>query len=314
MIVVRVSSQEFEEELQKLQLVHAFNSPLFALLNNLWVDEIHFLLFKTTKVELGVILGERNNTLLSQWSAPFGGFVFKDDTISIESLQNSIKALTTYTKQVNCISFTITLPPPFYSSNFLTKLFFVLGSFTSPKTVDINYHFDLLIENTLQSRNRNFKRNLKIGEDLGLQLYLCQNNEEKSVAYKVIEENRTTQGYPLRMGFEQLVETSRIIPIDFFLLQSQTETYASAICYWVAADICQVVYWGDYTFKRGSGAMQQLSLQLCEHYRNHKVRFLDVGPSSENGVPNHGLCDFKENIGCDVTLKYTYTITIDKLV
>ncbi|MBP8850380.1 MAG: hypothetical protein KBG80_07480, partial [Breznakibacter sp.] len=78
MVVIRVSSEEYEQELKKLNPLHVYNRPQFALLNNLWVDEIHFLLFKTSKVEFAITLGERNNVLLSPWSAPFGGFAFRD--------------------------------------------------------------------------------------------------------------------------------------------------------------------------------------------------------------------------------------------
>lgn len=35
------------------------------------------------------------------------------------------------------------------------------------------------------------------------------------------------------------------------------------------------------------------------------LKYLDIGPSTENSIPNYGLCDFKESIGCRRSLKYT---------
>lgn len=313
MVIVRVSSEEYEAEFVKLIPLHAYNRPQFALLNNLWVDEIHFLLFKTTKIELAITLGERNNVLLSPWSAPFGGFAFRDEGILLETINECVSLLKSYALQVNCRLLEITLPPRVYAPRFIEKLNFVLESKSSKKFVDINYHFDLNDVTTLDTLNRNFKRNLKYGEALGQQLCLCSTVVEKEHAYSVIEENRTSQGYLLKMGFEQLLSTSNIIEIDFFLLQSKTEVYASAICYLVSKDIVQVIYWGDYPTKRGTGAMHQLSVQLKEYYRCRNIKILDLGPASDKGIPNYGLCNFKETLGCDVSLKNSYTVSVEDI-
>ena len=32
-----------------------------------------------------------------------------------------------------------------------------------------------------------------------------------------------------------------------------------------------------------------------------------MGPSSENSYPNYGLGDFKESIGCKVSMKYSFS-------
>jgi hypothetical protein len=31
-----------------------------------------------------------------------------------------------------------------------------------------------------------------------------------------------------------------------------------------------------------------------------------IGIATENSVPNYGLCEFKESIGCKMAPKYTY--------
>jgi len=36
------------------------------------------------------------------------------------------------------------------------------------------------------------------------------------------------------------------------------------------------------------------------------MRYIDIGPSTENSIPNYGLCEFKESIGCDISPKYTF--------
>lgn len=68
----------------------------------------------------------------------------------------------------------------------------------------------------------------------------------------------------------------------------------------------QVIYWGDigeYEMKR---PMNYLAYKVYEFYANKGIEVLDIGPSTEEGAPNYGLCDFKESIGCEVSMKYSY--------
>lgn len=306
MRIVRVNSQEFEDELKGLNKVHAFNLPQFAMLNNLWVDEIHFLLFKNVKTELAITFGERDGVLLSPWSAPFGGFAFLHDDISLELISTSFDLLKQYAKRCNCLEISFTLPPTFYAKSFLTKLSFFCDSRSSHRVTDINYSFDLNNLKSVKDLNRNYNRNYKKGLQNNLSLVLCNTLDEKEQCYSIIEENRTTLGYPLKMGFQTIISTSQIINIDFFLLRNSTELFAAAICYWVTPKIIQIIYWGDYTFKRGEGAMHQMAAQLQCYYKARNACVLDVGPSSQQGVPNLGLCSFKESLGCEIDLKRSY--------
>lgn len=312
MHVVRVNSQEFEEELIKLNQVHAFNRPQFAMLNNLWVDEIHFLLFRTTRTVLALTLGEKNGKLSSPFSAPYGGFSYFKDVISISSLSEALGQLFAYCKTCNCTKLELTFPPTFYASTFLTKLSFCCNNTSGVYCSEINYHFDLLDPNFDKRLDSEFRRVLKKGVKNELFLSKCESLEDKELCYNIIDENHTTQGYPIRMGFDPLLRTSKIIDIDFFLLRNKSENFAGAICYWITSDIVQAILWGDYTFKRGEGAMHSLSVQLRNYYRERNVRIFDLGPSSVDGMPNLGLCKFKESLGCDVSLKNNYIFDLNE--
>jgi len=54
--------------------------------------------------------------------------------------------------------------------------------------------------------------------------------------------------------------------------------------------------------------MNYFSYKVFEHYYRKGLGILDIGPATENGIPNYGLCEFKENIGCTASLKYCVTI------
>jgi hypothetical protein len=53
--------------------------------------------------------------------------------------------------------------------------------------------------------------------------------------------------------------------------------------------------------------MDFLVLQLWSHYKALGYRYIDLGISTESGVPNEGLLRFKETHECVSSLRHTLT-------
>ena len=64
-----------------------------------------------------------------------------------------------------------------------------------------------------------------------------------------------------------------------------------------------MIYWGDIDGYSEERPMNLLAENVYEFYQQKGIQVLDIGPSTENGVPNYGLCDFKESIGVSVLIK-----------
>ena len=56
--------------------------------------------------------------------------------------------------------------------------------------------------------------------------------------------------------------------------------------------------------------MNFLAYKVFKFYKHKKFNFVDIGPSTENSIPNNGLSDFKESIGCDIELKLEFSIKL----
>ena len=113
----------------------------------------------------------------------------------------------------------------------------------------------------------------------------------------------------MRMTFEQVWQTvSRVITADFFVLEHEGCDVAAAQIFHVADGIAQVVYWGDIRQYAKLRPMNYLAYSLFGYYADNGLRILDIGPSTEDGIPNYGLCEFKESIGCSVTMKYSFEL------
>ena len=287
---------------------HVYNSTEFAELNADKVETLDYLEFADSKPRFGIILGKRGGMLRSPFSAPFGGFAQR----GVQNLQNmeaAVKMLLSYATDRRQ-GLLITLPPLIYDDGQLSKWVSVLTRAGFKPTIDLNYHFSLsrfpdyrtIID---RSARNHLNRSLKSGFRL-IELD-SSNRNDVARAYNVIRRNREERGYPLRMTFEQVWQTvSRVVKADFFVLEHEGNDVAAAQIFHVAPGIAQVIYWGDIRQYSDLRPMNYLTYAVFSHYHNLGLRILDIGPSTEDGIPNYGLCEFKEDTGCEVTLKYRF--------
>lgn len=292
---------------------HVFNTPEFNLLNSAKCDELFFLLFGEKKYSLGIILGRRGDVLCSPFSAPFGGFSHRDE-VSVDSLCKAARELIDFAQQRH-LSIKISLPPYFYEPDFLEKsVYAFLNSGFKIQYSDINYHFSLdSYADYNDILKRNARKNLKRAMTYDLDFRKAVTPDDIEMAYSTIKANREFRGYPLKMSLQDVKDTVKIIDADFFNLFYEGVSIAAAQVFHVAKDIVQVIYWGDCPGYGHIRPVNYLAYCLVDYYKSLGVKYIDVGPSSEFGVPNTGLCDFKESIGCLSTNKFTLCFATDAL-
>jgi lipid II:glycine glycyltransferase (peptidoglycan interpeptide bridge formation enzyme) len=171
---------------------------------------------------------------------------------------------------------------------------------------DLDYYYDVakFNENYIQSIWHNARKNLKIAFKNELSFRKCASAAEMRKSYEIIQKNREVQGYPLKMSLDQIAETQNVIEVDSFIVSKNGLDIASAIVFRVAKDIVQVIYWGNILEYSDLKGMNFLSFKIFEYYSQRNIRFVDVGPATENSLPNYGLCEFKESIGCNIMPRY----------
>lgn len=308
MEILEVTSKEYSSVIQHPYVV--FNSVGFNELNSAKCEDVKYLLFKQNKFKLGIVGGVRGNCFLSPFSAPFGGFATITDDVDFEFLNSAIIELEKYLASKGINEIKIVLPPVIYNDNFISKQVntFFRHNY-SIKNIDINYHFDLdfFNHNYLANIKHNARKNFNVSLKHDLMFIKCNLHELKVEAYDIIKLNREERGFPLRMTKDQVFETAKIIPADFFLIKHQNFNIAAAIVFEVAERIKQVIYWGDNPKYSHLKPMNFLSYKLFEYYSQNKCNIVDIGPSTEDSIPNYGLCSFKESIGCLLSQKITFT-------
>lgn len=306
------------QEYKKLtgQSKYIYNAAWFHKINCDKVDKLYYLLFKAKKNKFSAIAGVKDNIMKFPYSAPFSILEKENQNISIEDIDAALYLLQDFAEKHDIVSIQFRLPPSFYDENYINKFQnCLMRNGYAIETWDLNYQYNIHDVTYLNTKlKRNAKKNLHTAETYNYQLLHCENIEQKKEAYEIIAANRKSKGYPLRMTWEQVYTTIQYIEHDFFLLQLNEKAVASAVIFKVTDEVYQVIYWGDLTDFSEYRPMNYLSYHLYEYYCNRNVRMLDIGPSTEDGIPNYGLCSFKEGIGCDVSSKLTFHKKFRRLV
>lgn len=311
MEILEVTSEEYSKVIS--QPYHVFGSADFNALNKEKCDRVHYLLFRDGKYRLGFIAGTRDYMLLSPYSAPFGGFSFISSDIKLKYVEDAIELLKTWAGDNQFDTISITLPPSIYHSSFISKQInclwrknFEISQIDLSNSINLDNFNESYIENIWY----NARKNLNISLKSELNFRTCTEKEEKKLAYGIIAKNRETRGFPLRMTWEQVSDTIRIIQSDFFIAEDKTGyAVAAAIVFHVSSRVAQVIYWGDLPEFAHLRTMNFLSYKVFEFYKKAGIQFLDIGPSTENSLPNYGLFEFKESIGCQADPKFTFKFT-----
>lgn len=309
MEIDKVSGKIFQQAFPKPW--SAFNSVDFSELNKEKCHDIHYLLFRDSKLRLGIILGELNDSFRLPFSATYGGFSFNSN-VAFQYYVEACKLLKDYVSQYNK-PLVIKMASSIYNTTDNSKTFigFVQAG-AKVSAVDYDQYFELSrfsnYESILDSKIRNKLHNALSGSHV-FEKMDSKNPEDIARAYEVIRINHQERGNPLWMSLQNVIDTMQIIPSDAFVASDgEGNDIAAAIIFHTTSDVYQIVYWGDIPSYSHLKSMNFLSYKVFEYYYHHGVKALDIGISTENGVPNFGLCEFKENIGCYATPKYTLVL------
>lgn len=294
--------------------LHVYNSATFAAINSHKCDAVHYLVLRDEKGRhrFGVILGERDGMLRTPFSAPFGG-IEENGVQRIGRWLEAIEALRAYAGGDRRVR--VTLPPPPYdntSSTIAKQHLALLSMGARTLFTDYNYHYPLLSfppdypaglrRNTRQAINASLRH------DMTFTHITEPTDDDIRTLHHVIDLNHRELGHPFHMTAADYMATRPAVEMDFFRVDhpGHQGPVAAAIIYRSSAGVAQPTGWGDLPSMRHLGAMNFLACNTLRHYASQPdIATFDLGPSSSEGVPSPGLADFKEGLGCRVTLKPT---------
>ncbi len=313
MKVMEIERTEYEKRLNNVP--YGYMKSEFCEYNKEKTDIIKYLLFCDEDKERFVsVFGSKDQELRLPFSAPFSTIGGMKKGTKTGHYKEALEALKMYAYEEGYKMIEITFPPLFYDESEISYwLNAGLQMKGRIKTIDLNYAINLDAagkEGYSSMLSYNAKKNLRIAKEKGNTFSICQTEDEFYTAYDIIRQNREVKGYPLRMNYEQVRWTKNLLNGKFFVVRNQGKNLASAIVFEPVPNVAQVIYWGDVPNASEYKSINYLAEQLVMFYLELGFRYLDIGPSTEQGIPNYGLCNFKESIGCEVTSKITLELEI----
>ena len=135
--------------------------------------------------------------------------------------------------------------------------------------------------------------------------------QSKKEVFNIIKLNRTKKNRPISMSFNEIIQTSKLIIIDFFIVKNNVgQTTCAAIIFRPSRYLAQVQFWGDNFKYTKYKPMNFLAFKIFEYYKKLNFKIVDLGVSTEDSTPNIGLCYFKESIGCELTNKFNFKLNL----
>ncbi len=244
----------------------------------------------------------------SPFSAPFGGFHYRNEHLAYDLVYKFLSSLKEYALNEQLKKISITLPPDPYQINMNAKLinaFIRLGF--KMETPDLNNVVNLK-KFTGKWVKSEIAQNCRKAIKNGLVWSKTTDIDEMKEAYDVIHNNRTGLGRKIHMTLEDILDVKEVLPVDFFIIRDvEGNCVGAAVLYRGHEKIVQGVFMGGDLERRNLGVIDYMYLKLYNYYKEMGFDYLDMGTSSLQGDPNMGLLRFKEIHNSETSLRYTFT-------
>ena len=305
MNIIEINSMEYNTILKTPFSI--FESVAFCELNRSRINELKYFVFNNGKNRFCLVAGLQKKIIKIPFSAPYGCLSIVSKNNKISNVHDAISSLVEWGIKNGFSQIEFNLPPHFYYPKYLTMIYNALHcSGFIVRNIDVNYEFllknfnkdyEMLINPKSRQKLRSSKKKKMIFKKI----------KELSLAYRIIKKNRKINRFPISMSENELKKVSKIINIDNFIVETKDgEVVSAAIIYHVSKHIIRVIYWGDTKESRSLHSMNFLSYKIFEYYSNSKIKYIDIGHSTLDSIPNFGLCNFKASLGCLMSPKFSF--------
>jgi hypothetical protein len=302
--------QVIEAPIQDLK----FSAPLFHQPSFIYrqgqtsISSFAFLQSSTGLVEASVSFALQDKHAVSLPAAPFGSF-YAQTRYSKEKAYHFVEEVKKLLKAKGCDRITVKHYPACYG-NINHDFFFQAMKAHGFEVLcqEINQYLSITQEAYTSGLHESERRRLKKCHQQGFAAGYS-NAFDAVVWFDRIVRARTYKGHPLSIDLENLKKINQVNPerYHFFTVKDGDQTIASAIAVEVLPDVLYYYLPADEEAYQQYSPMVMLIEAMYHFAQEKKMRVLDLGISSSEGLVNEGLRVFKKHLGAEEECKYTLT-------
>ncbi len=309
--VERVTAEEYRELVPDRRVF--FNEPAFTELNKERADEVYYLIMmRENSARFGLIGGRVDKAMKTPFSAPYSYPVSILNESKQETIDAALGCYEDYCRDQEIQEIRFIFPPLFYDEHLLSgwvNAFYRSGYAVA--NLDLNYSLNLEKLNVGEEAygqliTQKGRKALRRAERNGLEIVRCESEEDYREAYHIIQIGHDAKGFPVKMSYEQLSATLKLIDHDAFIVRKDGVGIVAEYLYRVNERIVQGIYTGTHPDYMDCNGMNLLTYYTICYYGDQGYKILDKAIATEDSEPNYGLCNFKESVGCERSLKYSF--------
>jgi hypothetical protein len=173
---------------------------------------------------------------------------------------------------------------------------------------ELNFHIDVATRHAdgyAASLKKEARKALHRAQGLGLAFDLLDDAGEWDEAFDVLRANREAKGRPMNLELDYLRRARHAFGdrIRMAVLRDGGAVVAAALLYRADPGREVVVRWGDHGHQLPHSPMYLLAERVVDLVGGEGAARLDLGISTDGGVPNPGLVQFKRAVGAAAELR-----------
>jgi len=276
-------------------------------------DDLYFQLYNKKKNCIDAVFSANliNEKYISLYKGTFGSFQFKNiDFKILELFINNVVDQIVLLKPKEII---IKLPPTFHNPFSFTKVLNILYR-KGFSVSELNLNHFLEVRKNSHYENLISKGNLKKLAK-SEKKYIIKEDcfEDLDKVYEVLKLNRNSKGNLMSLSYNDILSLSekfqKYIKI-FAIIDENNNFVASSFSIIINQKILYVFYWGEIPKVKNDSPVVMLSKAIFNFCQRKGFKFIDIGTSSMNSIPNYNLYKFKERIGYNVSSKINLKLQI----
>lgn len=236
----------------------------------------------------------------------YGGIYLNPGDFGLQRAEEALIQLEAWLRQKQVSLFELTLPPFSADAHAQVWTHLLLRYGYEIKHCDLNYAIE--INSTEFEQQVNYACLKKLRQIQAANLTARELSvTEFEAAHHLISQNRERKGRRLSMDWIATLKMQQAFPADFKMVGAfkNEKLHAAAIFIRVNTNGIYVFAWGDDGEINQLTPTTLLAKWLYQYCQIEHIHCLDLGISTEAGIPNLGLANYKLSLGAKESLKLT---------
>ena len=266
---------------------------------------------------IGTVSGVIEDGLLDcGHSAPFGGIDFVRHRESTGTILDLLRAAISRARDEGVSEIRIRARPGYFGANEAASDFALLSLGAFVESCEMSLGLQLwrfqTSEEYIAALNDSARNKVRQGLRTGMVLGVAETAADWVACFDLLEETKRRRGVQLKISFDYLMRLRDVFGgrIAMRRLTHHGELAGAALVYRVADDWDYIAAWGDDLRHRNSRVMNLMAYYLVCTAIAQRVKVLDIGISSVDGVPDDGLVQFKRSIGATTGMRLNFRLSV----